>query len=707
MKVVPLMAALAVTSAAILGGTAVQSDSTSVVTTINGMQITIDSNTGSILRLTYPGPGTMLESAPEAASIIDLAYPVKDFEPLRLASRYSDKAKITTGTDSVTIHWDKLGLNRTGFSVSGSVAATVRLSAHPDGKSIIMTAHVENNSDNDVRQVIFPDLSGLLPFEGEYGTYFRTGGFGSLPFPELAKTEDRESTQYMTDAAAYSVEHRSGGMFNDMFVRWMDYGGLKGGMSLFPKRWGFDPQVVVRLHRSETETKLRLLSLNDVTIEKGGKWDSGEWVLTPHRYGWAVGIEPYREWVNEHYKREFPVPKHVREGIGYRTTWMCQNQPNDPQDAVFKFTDLPALAKECKDYGIDEMVLWAWNKSFVLPLPGPYPHLGTEQDMVKAVSQCRKIGVNVAPFISVLQANPETAPRYDLKITNNNGWTYHTELVPKWNPPYATGFSCVQVGPTNKLWHDDVLAGTKHLVDAGVTSLSWDQFWTTSDPEPNMVSLAREIRQYATKVDSESTFSGEELWNIEADSGILDYTWNWGGYRDCRAFTSVFPSPRVNCCVSSSAMVVKKAFADNLYLNVFPRKANSVNGSDWITNQPEMGKALKQCSKLKKQFMKYFTEGKLIGDCVFTARCPAAHSCAYSLPDRLIIVMINVGQKQEVSFDVDLEPWTKSVSGRYEVKQYNADAELLSTTEVPAKWHGKTGMLQPEEMTVIEFVARP
>lgn len=693
-----IVGALIVVAMPALGGTVSQN--------INGLQITLDSDSGSILRLAYSGPGVMLESAPNRASIIDLAYPIKAFEPLRLASRFSIGAKITTNADSISIHWDKLGPSRTNFFVAGNVSASVRLRAHPDGKSVIMTAQVENNSVNDIRQVIFPDFPGMQPFGGELGTWFRTGGFSGLPFPELARTEARESTQYMIDTAAYAVEHKSGGMFNDMFLRWMDFGGLKGGMSLFPKRWGFDPPVTIRLQRSEADTSIRLFNLNDVTIKKGEKWESGEWVLTPHQHGWAGGIEPFREWVKQHYQREFPVPKRVREGIGYRTAWMCQNQPKDPQDAVFKFSDLPALARECAEHGIDEMVLWAWNKGFVLPLPGPYPHLGTAQEMSDAIKQCRKLGVNVVPFISVLQANPETAPRYGLEVVNNNGWTYHTELIPEWNPPYASGFACVQAGPCNKVWHDDVLAGVEDLADRGIPSLCWDQFWTTPAPEPNMLSLAKEIRRHARKIDPESTFSGEELWNIEMDSGILDYTWDWGGYKDCKAFTSVFPSPRINCCVSSSALTVKKAFADNMYLNVFPRKAGSINGSDWITNWPEMSVALKQCATLKRRFMNYFTDGKLIGDCIFSAPCADAHACAYTLEDKAIIVMVNLGPKrQKIRFNADLEQWIRSSSGRYEARQYNAEAKLVGTARVPAKWRGQTHALEPEEMTVIELVA--
>jgi hypothetical protein len=48
---------------------------------------------------------------------------------------------------------------------------------------------------------------------------------------------------------------------------------------------------------------------------------------------------------------------------------MSQYQPADPKDAIFTFKDLPKLAAECKENGLDEMVIWAWCEAFTLPLP--------------------------------------------------------------------------------------------------------------------------------------------------------------------------------------------------------------------------------------------------------------------------------------------------------------------------------------------------
>jgi hypothetical protein len=51
-------------------------------------------------------------------------------------------------------------------------------------------------------------------------------------------------------------------------------------------------------------------------------WQSAEYILTPHHNGWAKGIIPYRLWAKQNIKRLYPLPDHVRDGLGYRTLWM-------------------------------------------------------------------------------------------------------------------------------------------------------------------------------------------------------------------------------------------------------------------------------------------------------------------------------------------------------------------------------------------------
>ena len=251
----------------------------SVEIDLNGLQIVLDEKSGSLLRLSYPDVGTMLEAEPGRGGLIDLAYPVPDFEPLRLATRFSEGAEVRVSDEGVEIAWKALGPSRQ-FKLEGRVAATVRLRKHNDGRSVVMSCTVENHSPVAVRQVLFPDFSGLRPFAGERGTQFRTAGFAGRPFEQLKRPE-HGAPFYAPDSAGGAVEYASGGYFGStpMIAKWMDFGGLKGGFSLFRRRWSFEPdndvaavQETVRLHLSELDQTLRLMCVHKVNLAQGQTW---------------------------------------------------------------------------------------------------------------------------------------------------------------------------------------------------------------------------------------------------------------------------------------------------------------------------------------------------------------------------------------------------------------------------------------------------
>ena len=88
-----------------------------VEATLNGLKLTFDETTGNLLAVSYgSGVGEVatefLSSSAEAGSLLDLAYPIAAFEPLRLASRFSKGARIEVKPDSVTVFWEALGPSR-------------------------------------------------------------------------------------------------------------------------------------------------------------------------------------------------------------------------------------------------------------------------------------------------------------------------------------------------------------------------------------------------------------------------------------------------------------------------------------------------------------------------------------------------------------------------------------------------------------------
>jgi len=693
--------------------------------TFNGLTIVFDGETGSILRMSHPDVGVFLETARDTASLIDLAYPLPIFEALRLSSRWSENAMIHVLRDRVDITWERLGASRNideagceiggykltysenskeyswsrlgaaDFDTGGPVIGKVSISAASNGKSVIFKCYIENQSKHPVRQVLFPDLVGLIPIEGNEETSFRGGGVNIQPFTALQRVENG-AVFWPELPSMNGLEFKPGGYYvtNKLLTQYFDYGNLMAGFSLFRKRWGWEqsddpwiPSRSVWLRRDEATGSLRISWATRLPeIRPGEQWESAEYWLTPSGGGWARRIEPYREWVRSNVHREHPVPRHVKEGLGFRTIWMAHaGFPGDPCPDRFtnwKFTDLPAVAKEAKDHGLDELVVWNWSQGGQLPVPPPFPQCGTAEELTNAIQECERIGVNVSLFVSLWSLAHPSAERYGLKLPESGGWTYHPELLPAFNPYYSTVFASAAADIGQETWRQDVLRSCRQIIDRYSASLVWDQF-VGLPVEPDIYSLTKQIRRFAIEKNPNSTFAAESLTSIETDAAYLDYTWDWTSYGDLgdlHAFTSVFPAPRVNINIDKSAADVKHSFMDNLYLNVMPRREGGTNGSARISEFPELSSALKQCARLRQEFLPYFCEGVLIGNCILQQPVPNTHVVAYVLPHRILVMALNeASETRDVALACDLQSWITADSHSLVVKMWDERGEHMST----------------------------
>lgn len=632
---------------------------------LNGIEIGLDAHTGAIVRIAYPGVGKILEASSDKAGLLEAAYPLPEFEPLRLASRFS-KAGIEANDQEVTISYERLGSSREAFDRRSDVSATVTLKAADDGKSVIFTCRIHNRSDQPVPQVLFPDLAGLLPTCGEADTRLRTCGTAISPWTEMRSSP---SGQFWVEDQDLVVL-KPGRLLGNMVFRWLDLGGSKGGFSMFAKRWGWDPLNSVYADMDQRTMRLRLLWEHDDAIAPGRTYESGEFWLTPHRHGWAEGIEAYRRWFKKNYRRPYSLPDRIRNGLGCRTVWMSTRFPGDPAgDVVWKFSDLPGLATEAKEHGLAEIVAWAWTQGFHLPIPAPYPQLGTPENLISAVEQSRGIGAPVSLFLTVLGADRETAKRHGSPWRQRGSYTRHVDLLPRRGAWYTKSFDYNYADVRNAQWQSDVRDSAKALIDKGFTDLTWDQVKLENHPEPSMATAIRWIRDYARKKAPDASFGGESTSRPEIDLALIDFTWNWRDYSDTRPLISLLADgPRINANINRSIPDVVRGFADNLYLNVMPRKPDHINGSDWINNHPELSIALKQCAGLRRQFLPYFAQGRLIGDCVLAEPSASIHLTAYVLQDRMLAVAVNTAQRQAQDLQFNIEPWLKAPEGPLEVK---------------------------------------
>ena len=687
-------------------------DNSLIKFTINQLHVTLDKNTGSIVKICTRDGITFLDRTPLRASVIDLAYPIKKFEPLRLASRFSQNVQIENRGNDVVVIWENLGASRS-FPLDGSIRVTVQFKTAPDDNSMILTCKIENNSDQSIPQVLFPDLAGLIPFAGIKQTRFRSAAFVIAPF-EMLRPDPEMVPFYATGPYHVGngwVEYKSGKYksFSQKLIDWLDLGDVKNGFSVFARRWPpEEPDASVMLHLSEIDNKLRLLFAHTTDIKPGEKWQSGEYWLTPHEHGWAEGIQPYRKWVEQNLRRSFEQPEHIKNGMGFRSIWLTKGLVADPkQDVLYSYKDLPFLAKESIENGLNEMVIWFWCDYFQLPFSS-LDYLGSKQDLIDALVKCKEIGVNVSLFISVLYLKNPTAARYGLTPTKEMSWSYHPDLIPEFNPPYASWNEAVMAEQDNAQWQADVYASFKELIDLGLTSFVWDVFMA-APTQPNLYDLAEMIRITCKKRDLQSVFAGEGGCNIGYDYKYLDYTWNWNWnwphYKDFRAFTSVFPAPRLNVNIDESAQIVKYCFADNAYMNVMPSQPDGINASDLITNHPPLHQALQECARLRQQFLPYFTDGRLIGECILTEDCPGIHVSAYVLPKKILAILVNDENPKTALMTCQPGYWLSSQDAKFTVNIYNSQGKLVETQNFTDKiWQYQTPELQPLEIMLYEFL---
>ena len=231
---------------------------------------------------------------------------------------------------------------------------------------------------------------------------------------------------------------------------------------------------------------------------------------------------------------------------------------------------------------------------------------------------------------------------YGVKPRMSDDYTYHTELIPQMSPYYDHEWTGTYVPGYNPLWLADLHATLTEWIQQGINSFSFDQFNYKSNlgQKPGLIKTIEQIRELSRTKDPESTFSGESEVDLELDSAILDYTWNWRDYVDAGPIVSVLRFPRLNCNLEDSALAAKRCFAEGLYLSAMPSKIDEENGSAFIREKPELGRALKELAVLRKQYLPYFVKGTALGESLLSQSAPEFVR-AYRLGDQLLAFVLN------------------------------------------------------------------
>ena len=654
------------------------SDCKTISANLNGVNLVFSEETGILTRMGSKRSGDIIK---KGAGIIDVAWPLKEdgykFEALRASAdgkmKDGTKPVFDISESEVSVSWERLATNTVMphyDSLDGGISATVSFKADEDGQSLIMSCSVTNNSDTQVRQVLFPDFRGLLPVAGHRDTKFTTLVGTRAPFVELADTPERRG--FFAENKASAGEYlQAGGFFTTMGGRWYDFGGLDGGYSLYRKWWGWGPEDMNEMGRQDKcwiyfdhmRDNMRIAMLHYPVLNKGETFNSGDYVVTLHDGGWAEGVRPYEKWVEEHKNRVVPLPRKIRDGLGYRTCWMNEGFPEDPDSINRYYNEIPDMAKDMAEHGLYEMNLWGATSGERIPsneetfLKDAFiPSMGGWEAWSDAMKKCKESGVNVSPFISWMCIWKNGLARYGLEAQaspEGSGWSETLKTIPAFVAPYIARYTCLQMTDgKNELHLSDVINGLRLFREkADITSVSWDQVFTA--PDMLFPNLFKEFRRENHKKNPEAVFSGESLWCFEDDINYLDYTWNWGNWgKDYRPYIRVVKTTRPNFNVYGSPVEAKYCFMDNIFMNIYPTKPGECNGKSMISDMPEFSRTLKCLAALRKEYLKYFTEGELVGDCVLRQPCSNARITGYVLPESMLIIAVKSDADiSYVSFD--------------------------------------------------------
>ncbi|MFN0172887.1 MAG: hypothetical protein ACKV22_41440 [Bryobacteraceae bacterium] len=453
---------------------------------------------------------------------------------------------------------------------------------------------------------------------------------------------------------------------------------------------------------------MRLAIWQPGKIAPGETWESPESWLTPHEGGWAKGIEAYRQFVREvNPPRE--IPKHIREGLGYLSIWMSDQHETVPERAAIRFKDLPAIARDARDHGLDEMSVWRW--CFHLRMPIPLREvLGSMTEWIQGVRKSEEIGVNIAAAVGIHLLHHRELPRYGITYTSRNAWNFHRDLIPNFNPSYLKGLPFDHAGqtvpPSNPLWQKDAVASVSEWIDRGVTSFTWDVFGgggpdgaLSSRYEDNLalVDVVKQFRARARKANRESSLAAEtnSIAGLEWDGEVLDYTWNWLSnqtkeghlttteyveYVEAAPIHNVLRAPRVNCNVERSPLALKKCLADGTYINFLLRKPDGENGSAILSEKPELSPLVKQAAARRKQFLPYFAEGTPIGECILSEPSPLFVR-GHVQGDKVLIVILN-DRNAPVRADLTLNLALWLTPGDYRLHRYHEGGMRTATAGI-------------------------
>jgi hypothetical protein len=448
--------------------------------------IALDERTGSLTRLAHALLGISLLDEPRLAESFRLLLPLPGLRGHYIDGRDQRPSSAQVTASGLELAWDVL------TSDEGTFDLRVRQTIDVTGDTVTFGLEIANDTPYLVEEAQSPILGGLTN-EAERDDWILQWHQASMArqrrfyaeFPHPGLGAERPTLMHPVDSLPWCDLFHPGrrcGVYLGVHDPEPHFSVLVDQLSpnhAHPARWPEPDEV------DDGEAIGATLGWAHFPfIPPGGSWTSPPVVAHFHEGTWYAAADFYRDWFAE----RFPLDK-GESWLYHEDAWQSTIISYPDDTVLFRFSDLPQLARDAKSYGINVIQIDGWDVGGIdrgFPEYEPDPRLGTREELVLAIADCQAAGVRFLMFANVQSVNTETElfrESLEGEVARDAygnpsilmGWGYHTVLG------YLGPAAPKQVAMrTEGAFQEHIVEALSRLVDLGIDGLQLDK--TSLDP---------------------------------------------------------------------------------------------------------------------------------------------------------------------------------------------------------------------------------
>lgn len=353
--------------------------------------------------------------------------------------------------------------------------------------TIVWNLHCENSTDDTVDETRFPILNGIWlgeSWEDDTLVYPQFSGVKcknpiecfTQPVSVIDWRWQEYHYQYALNGVGTSGNLKPPGLSGltgvypgDLSMSWMDYYDHDGGLYF----GCHDPMAhACRLEVGvigRNSPGVCFSCSSNVRAAAGETFETAPVVTAFHRGDWHDGAKIYRAFRMPTLPPMRRQPEWVKCSPGLHAHYDFKYQSGE---VVHCYQDIPRLAREALDVGLNHMLLSGWHKDGFdrgFPCYQYDPDLGTEEDFAAGVAKAQEMGVHVSLYMNIRLHNND----YDQEHIHEKAAINADGNVIKEN--YGS-LSFSAMCPGSQLWQAQMADAVEYAADTyGIDGIYFDQ----------------------------------------------------------------------------------------------------------------------------------------------------------------------------------------------------------------------------------------